>query len=181
MSASNSGDNVSIRLVQPHDWLTVRDVILKMFTDTPYAFGGTLSEEEARTPQEWQNYAGKLADTTHACGYLAEDVVGVCGFVEGDSTYPELPPGTIAVFRLWVAPRQRGTGLGRKLMDAVTGWANTWGANQVTLGVKETNLDVLKFYEHLGYKDTGYHVAQMPNDPTKIIIMGWRLSPEQPS
>jgi hypothetical protein len=64
--------------------------------------------------QEWQQYAGKLADTTGACGYLAEDVHGTCGFVEGNTDYPELPPNTVAVFRLCVAPRQRGNGLGRK-------------------------------------------------------------------
>jgi ribosomal protein S18 acetylase RimI-like enzyme len=180
MPTSHSGDSVSIRLIQPKDWPIVRDVILKMYTDAPYAIGGSLAEEEARTMQEWQQYAGKLADTTHACGYLAEDAHGACGFVEGDADYPLLPPGAVAVFRLWVTPRQRGTGLGRKLMDAVTEWAASWGADQVTLGVKETNVNVLKFYEHLGYQDIGVRV-QMPNDPANVIIMGRRLKPEQPS
>jgi ribosomal protein S18 acetylase RimI-like enzyme len=179
MTTSDSEDIVSIRLVQPKDWLTIRDVILKMFTDAPYAIGGTLAEEEARTMQEWQQYAGKLADTTRACGYLAEDAHGTCGFVEGNTDYPELPPGTVAAFRLWVAPQQRGTGLGRNLMDAVTEWANKWGADQITLGVKETNPNALKFYEHLGYQDTGLRL-HTPDDPKEVIIMFRRLKPEQP-
>jgi len=149
-----------------------------MHHDAPHAIGGSLAEEEARTAQEWQQYTGKLADTTHACGCLAEDAQGACGFVVGNTDYPGLPPATVAVFRLWVAPRQRGTGLGRKLMDAVTEWAASWGAEQVTLGVKETNADVLEFYGHLGYEDTGMRL-QVPNEPGNVIIMGRRLKPER--
>jgi len=180
MPTDNCGGGVSIRLIQAEDWPIVRDVILKMYADAPYAIGGSLAEEEARTAQEWQQYAKKLADTTHACGYLAQDAQGACGFVVGDADYPELPPGTVAVLRLWVAPRQRGTGLGRKLMDAVAEWAASWGADQISLGVKETNRNALRFYEHLGYQDAGIRV-QMPNDPANIIIMYRKLKPEQPS
>jgi ribosomal protein S18 acetylase RimI-like enzyme len=151
-----------------------------MYNDAPYAIGGSLAEEEARTEQEWRQYAGKLADATHGCGCLAEDAQGACGFVVGDADYPSLPPRTVAVFRLWVAPRQRGTGLGRKLMDTVTEWAASWGAEQVALGVKETNVDVLEFYGHLGYEDTGMRL-QVPNQPGNVIIMGRRLKPEQPT
>jgi ribosomal protein S18 acetylase RimI-like enzyme len=180
MPTSHSGDSVSIRLVQPGDWPIVRDVVLKMYNDAPYAMGGSLAEEEARTEQEWRQYAGKLADTTHACGYLAEDAQDTCGFVAGDADYPSLPPHTVAVFRLWVAPRQRGTGLGRRLMDAVTEWAASWGAEQVALGVRETNLNVLEFYGHLGYADTGMRM-QVPDQPGSVVIMGRRLKPEQPT
>jgi len=180
MLTSHSGGSVSIRLVQPEDWPIVRDVVLKIYNDAPYAIGGSLTEEEARTEQEWRQYAGKLADATHGCGCLAEDAQGACGFVVGDADYPSLPPRTVAVFRLWVAPRQRGSGLGRKLMDSVTEWAASWGAEQVALGVKETNVDVLEFYRHLGYEDTGMRL-QVPNQPGNVIIMGRRLKPEQPT
>ena len=178
MPASNSGDSVSVRSVRLEDWPVVRDVVLKMYNDAPHAMGGSLAEEEARTAQEWQQYAGKLADPTHACGHVAEDTEGACGFVAGDADYPSLPPRTVAVFRLWVAPRQRGTGLGRRLMDAVTEWAVSWGAEQVALGVKETNLSVLEFYGHLGYADTGMRL-QVPDQPGNVVIMGRRLKPEQ--
>jgi hypothetical protein len=65
-------------------------------------------------------------------------------------------------------------------MDTVTEWAASWGAEQVALGVKETNVDVLEFYGHLGYEDTGMRL-QVPNQPGNVIIMGRRLKPEQPT
>ena len=180
MPASHSGSSVSIRLVQPEDWPVVRDVVLTMYNDAPYAMGGSLAEEAARTEQEWRQYTGKLADAAHGRGCLAEDAHGACGFVAGDADYPLLPPGAVAVFRLWVAPRQRGTGLGRKLMDTVAEWAASWGAEQVALGVKDSNVDVLEFYGHLGYEDTGMRL-QVPNQPGNVIIMGRRLKPGQPT
>ena len=54
MPTYNSGGIVSIRSIQPGDWPLVRDVILAMYTDAPYAIGGSLAEEEARTTQEWR-------------------------------------------------------------------------------------------------------------------------------
>ncbi|HVP57318.1 MAG TPA: GNAT family N-acetyltransferase [bacterium] len=181
MPESHRPDSVSIRLIQAKDWSIVRDVILEMYTDAPHALGGSLAEEEARTRQEWQQYAVKLADTARGCGYLAEDAAGTCGFVQGDAEYPLLPPGAVAVFRLWVAPRQRGTGLGRKLMRAVTEWAASWGAEQVALGVKQTNVAVLQFYEHLGWQDTGVRLPNPQNPGENTIIMSRRLTPESPS
>jgi ribosomal protein S18 acetylase RimI-like enzyme len=63
-------------------------------------------------------------------------------------------------------------------MDAVAEWADRWGADQITLGVKETNPNALKFYEHLGYQDTGLRL-HTPDDPKEVIIMFRRLKPEQ--
>lgn len=180
MPAPNSGQSASIRAVQPQDWPTVCEVTLQMLADAPHAFGETLAEAEARTTLEWQQWVEQLADTVHAGAYVAEDALGVCGFVRGDTTNPQLPPGAALAGQLWVAPRQRGTGLGRRLMEAVTQWASDWGAEQVVLGVMETNLSVIAFYEYLGYSDTGMRV-QMPGDrpsggaPKTIIVMGRRL------
>jgi len=177
MLSPNSESRASIRVVQLQDWSTVRDVTLKMLADAPHAFGETLVEAEARTTLDWQQWAEQLADTVHGCAYLAEDALGACGFVRGDTTNPQLPPGAALAGQLWVAPRQRGTGLGRRLMEAVTQWAILRGAEQVVLGVVNTNLSIMKFYEHLGYSDTGFRV-HLPGDAAKVIIgMGRKLRP----
>ena len=62
-------------------------------------------------------------------------------------------------------------------MDAVTQWAEERGVEQVVLGVTETNLSVLKFYEHLGYTDRGFRVHLPGNGTKQIIIMARRLKP----
>lgn len=170
-----SKNTATIRVVRPQDWRIVRDVTLKLLADSPHAFGETLAEAEARSTADWQAWTQQLADPTRGCGYLAEDGFGACGFVRGDMTMPQLPPGAALAGQLWVAPRQRGTGLGRLLMDAVTNWATTRGAEQIVLGITETNLNVVKFYEHLGYSDTGMRVPIPGHLPRHIIVMARRL------
>jgi GNAT superfamily N-acetyltransferase len=173
----DSDRNAVIRLVQPKDWPVVRDVMVQMLTDAPLAFGETLAEVQARSDAAWQQLAASLAGTATACAFLAEDALGVCGFVGGDAAFAEAPPGTVVAGRLWVAPRQRGKGLGRALMDAVTKWAEARGADQLALGVTEMNTDVLKFYAHLGYADTGLRFP-WPVDATKrVIVLARRLKP----
>jgi GNAT superfamily N-acetyltransferase len=146
-----------------------------MLADAPQAFGEPLATAQARTEAEWKQLAEELADTARACAFIAEDESGQCGYVHGDSTEPQLPPGSVLAGQLWVAPRQRGTGLGRRLMEAVTDWAVAFGAEQIVLGVLKTNLEVLKYYERLDYKDLGMRIP-LPHDPTNfILVMGRKL------
>ena len=78
---------------------------------------------------------------------------------------------TVLVSQLWAAPRQRGRGLGRELMNAVTRWAEDRRAARICLGVTESNLGVLAFYERLGYADTGIRMPLVPNHKLQVVVM----------
>ena len=52
---------------------------------------------------------------------------------------------------LAVAPERRGDGLGRALMEAVEVRLRAVGCPKINLQVRDTNTEVLAFYEHLGY------------------------------
>jgi ribosomal protein S18 acetylase RimI-like enzyme len=145
-----------------------------MLTDSPEAFGETLAEAQARTAEDWYYYVEQTT-LAHQSAFISIADYGACGFVSGDSANPQTRPGTVVVSRLWVAPRKRGLGLGHQLMDVVTAWAHAEGAQLIGLGVTEMNVGAMKFYENLGYTDTGIR-APLPWDPTKqIIILGRRL------
>jgi ribosomal protein S18 acetylase RimI-like enzyme len=177
MPTQHPPHHVLIRPIQTADWPIVRAMTIQMLTDAPHAFGETLPEAQARTSEEWTQWAGHFADMTQARAFVAEDEVGACGFVCVDAADPRPPQGTALVSRLWVAQHQRGTGLGKALMEAATQWAVAHGADQIALGVTEVNQEVLKFYQHLGYSDTGLR-APWPADPSKnIIILGRQLRP----
>lgn len=179
MSMPNLHNQLPIRLIQSADWPIVRDITLQMLADAPHAFGETLTEAQARVQADWIKFVEHFTDVTRACAFMAEDEVGACGFVCVDATDPRPPQGTVLVSRLWVAPHRRGTGLGKALMEAATQWASARDADQIALGVTEMNPDVLKFYQHLGYNDTGFR-APWPADPTKnVIVLGRRLKPER--
>jgi ribosomal protein S18 acetylase RimI-like enzyme len=170
MLSQTSIGNTTIRNVQLQDILIVKDLITRMLTDAPYAFGETLAEAQGRTIDEWQQYVENTMTSPGHSAYIAFDQAGACGFIAGDKANPQAPPGTVVVGRLWVASRQRGTGLGRKLMDTITAWARDQNAQFIGLGVTEMNVNAIKFYEHLGYMDTGIRFP-LPWDPVKQIIM----------
>jgi ribosomal protein S18 acetylase RimI-like enzyme len=109
--------------------------------------------------------------------FLAEDQTGPCGFVRGDITDPRTPAGTILVSQLWTAPRQRGKGAGRELMQAVTRWAEQRGSDRIALGVAESNLGVQAFYQRLGYTDTGLRLPLLSNPSLRVVVMAKRLAP----
>ena len=54
---------------------------------------------------------------------------------------------------LAVLPKCRGRGYGRKLMERAVEELTKMGCPKVNLQVRETNLSVVEFYRHLGFKD----------------------------
>ena len=58
---------------------------------------------------------------------------------------------------IWVEPKTRGHGLGRKLMAAALAQQD-WGARYVVLGVSPDNITASGFYERLGFVRRGYEM-----------------------
>jgi ribosomal protein S18 acetylase RimI-like enzyme len=148
---------------------------MQMLLDAPEAFNATLAEVEGRSPSEWVLLVERCARGTDMSAFLAEDGSGVCGFVRADASDPRIPPGTVLVSQLWAAPRQRGIGLGRELMNAVTKWAEDRQAARISLGVVESNLEAQKFYERLGYADIGIRVPLPSKPKMQVVVMARRL------
>jgi ribosomal protein S18 acetylase RimI-like enzyme len=165
----------NIRVVEPGDASVVRNVIIAMLSDSPQAFGESLVEARNRTEQAWQTLVDHLIAPGLRAAFLAFDDQGACGFVCTDSSFPEAPPETVVISRLWVAPRQRGSGLGRRLMEAATTWAQEKRASLIALGVTEMNAQAIEFYEHLGYSDLGMRVPWPPDPSKNIIVLGRSL------
>jgi ribosomal protein S18 acetylase RimI-like enzyme len=62
------------------------------------------------------------------------------------------------VYYLAVAEAERGTGLGRALMDGAEAWLAARGVVKVQLMVRQTNTAVTGFYDRLGYADADVRV-----------------------
>jgi ribosomal protein S18 acetylase RimI-like enzyme len=69
------------------------------------------------------------------------------------------------VYHLAVDPQHRRHGLGRDLMRAVEERMSAIGVEKVNLQVRHDNLEVVAFYETLGYRDE------------QLTSMGKRLTP----
>ncbi|MBB5867120.1 ribosomal protein S18 acetylase RimI-like enzyme [Allocatelliglobosispora scoriae] len=94
-----------------------------------------------------------------AAGTAGLLVVRAAGRVEGLGTWVANPPGTKAVVtdlqRIMVHPDARGLGLGRILVDLLTGAALGAGAEVVTLAVRGNNHGAVALYEACGFRIWG--------------------------
>jgi ribosomal protein S18 acetylase RimI-like enzyme len=67
------------------------------------------------------------------------------------------------VYYLAVDPAERGSGLGRKMMEACEEWIRSQRIPKIQLMIRTTNQAVIGFYEHLGY------------DQSDVVVLGRRL------
>ena len=84
-------------------------------------------------------------------------------------------PEAAGVYGMWVAPEARGQGLGRRLLEAVEGWAREAGYGLIGLGVTTTNEAAIRLYERSGYTDLGQRLPLRDDTELEIALMGKRL------
>jgi hypothetical protein len=61
-----------IRPVRRDDIVVVRDLMLRMLSDAPKAFGETFTTAQARTDAEWAQYVAHIAESSAvARGFIA--------------------------------------------------------------------------------------------------------------
>ncbi|KAA6456939.1 GNAT family N-acetyltransferase [Acidobacteria bacterium AB60] len=105
---------------------------------------GTLEKEAARLPMSYREQDG---------GALVGLMNGrLVGFVAWRRTPGELGQSSWEVKRLWVRPEARGTGLGRKLTQAVLDRAKAAGRRAVYLDTVPSAMSAaLKLYLQMGF------------------------------
>lgn len=83
---------------------------------------------------------------------LADRVVGLCTAQIVISTAAGGPVAWVE--DVVVCPDLRGQGVGRRLMDSVTAWAQRRGLARLQLLADRENENALAFYRRLGWQDT---------------------------
>jgi ribosomal protein S18 acetylase RimI-like enzyme len=66
---------------------------------------------------------------------------------------------------VWVDPRYRRRGLGRRMVEEARAWAASKGAERMLLWVDDTNPEGARFYVSLGFLRTG---ESRPVSPTSL-------------
>lgn len=103
-----------------------------------------------------------------AGGLVAQTEAGVVGVVG----YRPDGPRTLTLNKLATVPTVRGQGVGRQLVEAVEAHARAQGYGRVLLAVSQYNLDVLPFYEGLGYRRSAEAYAHAhPASPPPVVLV----------
>jgi len=144
-----------------------RQVRLRALQNSPEAFSSTYAREAAFDDAAWARRVERWSGE-QGIGFLAIDGAqprGLAGALLEE-------PGHAQLVSMWTAPEYRQRGVGRLLVEAVTGWAVTRGLPQLTLMVTSCNDPAMRFYERLGFTRTG-RTKPYPNDPD---IFEWEMA-----
>jgi ribosomal protein S18 acetylase RimI-like enzyme len=172
---------MKIRRVKEEDGALLREIAIRMYSDSPDAFSDTLEEAKQRTAEEWDSRAKWLASSPDVIGLIAYDDNWPCGFVMG--LVGSFIKGSIdwecrysvTIARNWIDPQARRKGFGTKLTDTIKDWACEKGVRQLELQVTENNEVAKSFYEKLGFTDTGRREPLASNPKLQIYFLTLKL------
>lgn len=105
----------------------------------------------------------QLQEASHDPGQVvlvAEDSVGICGFIwlMIEIEYRRRRRGEVSA--IYVHPRVRGRGVGRRLMEKGEDYLRAYGCQSVMLMVTATNTVAHGLYESLGYGVTRHQMEK---------------------
>lgn len=151
---------MAVRTLTQEDALSYREIRLDALRTDPEAFASTYEREVAFERADWER---RLADTEDRpfCTFV-DEVNGVAigtaaiGYTEWDAV-----PMLVA---MWVRPEARGTGSGRRLIDAAMAWAADRGEAEVVLWVVKDNQPAINLYTSCGFVPSGA-TDTLPSNP----------------
>ncbi len=172
---------MEIRKVEKSNGHLLRELHLRMYADSPHAFGESLAEAQAMPMERWEGRARKLAEAGEAVGFVAMQGDRAVGFIAGlvgqyrDGAIHSDPRDTVTMARAWVDPQSRRSGIGRALAQAVESWACDKGAEMLEVQVTENNGAAIEFYKKLGFVDTGRREPLLSNQTLQIRFLSRSL------
>ncbi|HEY7934862.1 MAG TPA: GNAT family N-acetyltransferase [Solirubrobacteraceae bacterium] len=121
---------MELRRLQRGEGARLREVRLRALQDAPYAFGSWFAREVDYAPEIWDDRAAQSDAGTVGVVYLAIEGGQCLGMAGGYFAGEDRDAAKL--WGMWVDPGARGQGLGRRLVEAVSGWTRDCGAQCLT-------------------------------------------------
>lgn len=155
---------ITVQQVGEEDWARLKEVRLHALSDSPDAFGSSITRERGFQESHWRMrlrasswWLAGVDDTADG----VQDVGLVCAIQE-----PGAPPEERHVVSMWVAPAHRRRGVGGALLRALLKGCADDGAQTVTLWVVDGNAAAAQLYRRHGFEPTGARMA-LGRDPSR--------------
>jgi GNAT superfamily N-acetyltransferase len=126
---------VEIRRLRGHEAEELRELRLRALQDAPDAFAERYEDVVHAPPSYWQAFADASGAARDKVNVIAVEDGRWVGM--GASFLYEDDPSRAGFVAMWVDPRVRGTGVGRRLLDALADWARSRGAARAGILFKE--------------------------------------------
>jgi len=172
---------MEVRQVHRSDGRVLRELHLRMYADSPDAFGESLTEAQAMPLKRWEGRARKLAESGDAVGFVAVAGDQAIGFIAGyigryrDGSIRHDARETVTLARAWADPQARRRGIGQALANAVISWARTKAAQELEVQVTQGNVPATSLYCKLGFADTGRREPLLSHRDVQICFLSRRL------
>lgn len=143
-----------IRKLTEEDLDQLWSIRLRSLQDNPEAFGSTYEETRQRGKESYrQRLRQPHAETFYVGAFEDERLVGIVGFFRESGTKGQHKGYIISMY---VAPEQRGRGVGKALVaEAITQARTIPGLEQLLLAVVTTNTAARRLYRSLGFEVYG--------------------------
>lgn len=142
---------MAIRALTVDDVDVYREVRLRALRSDPGAFSSKYADNLEYDDATWRSRLTGFA------GRPGQVFVDVNDDGDGDGTVGMVgvglteEPAEAILWGMWVDPSVRGTGVGRRLVDATVVWARAHGASSVVLFVMGANAGAVDMYERCGF------------------------------
>jgi len=172
---------MEVRQVRKSDGPLLRELHLRMYADSPNAFGESLAEAQAMPMERWEGRARKLAESGHAIGFVAVEGDRAIGFIAAyvgryrDGSIQHDARQAVTLTRAWVDPQARRRGVGQALANAVISWARDRAAQELEVQVTQGNVPAASLYSRLGFTDTGRREPLPSNRGVQMCFLIRRL------
>lgn len=140
--------DIHIRQLGPADAALYRGIRLLGLKESPEAFGSTFEAEAAR-PLAW--FFERLGSSQVFGAFGGSEILGVAGFAVRESA-KEAHKGLL--WGMYVRPVARGTGVARRLVEAVIEFARS-RVELIQLSVVVGNEPARRLYARLGFVEYG--------------------------
>jgi ribosomal protein S18 acetylase RimI-like enzyme len=149
----------------PEEWKRYRATRLAALADSPSAFGSSLAAERERPEAFWRERLAQ-SGTGGGATFGVIDAEGEWHGLAGVFADPE-DRAAASLVSMWVHPRARGQGLGRRMIEAAAAWTTQRGIGELRLWVTQTNEPAIALYRSCGFEPTGER-QPLPSDPSLI-------------